>query len=86
MKKIYKYKIPKNGLIELPYKSEVLSANSQNGEIFIWALVDVSINTIETRIFEIIGTGFEFVNSEKYNFINTIFMDEYVFHIFEILE
>lgn len=86
MKKIYKYKIPKNGLIELPYKAEVLSANSQNGEIFIWALVDVSINTIETRIFEIIGTGFEFVNSEKYNFINTIFMDEYVFHIFEILE
>ena len=86
MKKIYKYKIPKNGLIEIPCKAEVLSANSQNGEIFIWALVDISIVMTEARVFEIIGTGFEFVNCEKYNFINTVFVDEYVFHIFEILE
>jgi hypothetical protein len=83
MKKIYKYKIPKNGLIELPYNAEILSAGVQNEDIFIWALVDTLTDMSETRVIEVLGTGFT-LSYENYKFINTVFINECVFHIFEV--
>lgn len=90
MRTIYKYQVDNtndwNGTISLPENTQVLSAGVQNGNIFIWCLVDTD-NALVERRFEVIGTGWdmsEFVNNNLV-FIDTVFVDWMVFHVFEVI-
>lgn len=89
-KKIYKYpiEIKDKQQLELPVGAEILSVQTQYGEVQMWALVDPNAQK-ETRMFEVFGTG----NDVYYDmgvdrvFISTIQLEggALVFHIFERL-
>ena len=84
---IYKYPIPIQDYIkiDLPKNAEVLCVKTQNGEPYIWVLVDTDEEK-ETRDFRLFGTGNYFDLSE-YKYIGTflIYDDLLVWHLFENL-
>ena len=85
MKVIYKYEInPNKEIVDLPVGAKVLVANSQDSGLFLWAEVDVEINDpiLEERCFRVFPTGEAFDN-EKLVFLNTIFVNGFVFHVYE---
>ena len=51
-------------------------------ELFIWVLVDTNEDT-EMRYFQIYGTGHTINSVEKHLYIDTIFQDIFVWHLFE---
>lgn len=86
MKRIFKYKISLNlgattGL-SIPKNGTILHANIQMNELFIWVLVDTNEDT-EMRYFQIYGTGHTINSVEKHLYIDTIFQDIFVWHLFE---
>jgi len=84
--KIYKYPIrPNIKTYELPKNARILSVGVQNGEIMIWVLVDPDAER-ENRIIEIFPTGFVDIDNATRNFIGTVFIGDFVFHVFERLE
>ncbi len=94
MTNIFKYKITAlDQNIKIPKGAEILSVGVQKGEIMIWALVDVKevAEELITRKFLVTGTGWD-VSSFKedkesdFIFIGTVFIDVYVFHVFDLGE
>lgn len=87
MHTIYKYQIkPSDPGIKLPLGSQVLHADTQNGEFFIWALVNLDETEFVEREFAVWGTGWEIEEYPNVDFISTVFEGPYVWHIFEILK
>jgi len=84
MKIVYKYKISifDDTLIWLPKGAEVLHADTQDDDIYIWALINPE-NKSEGRTFTVYGTGHEIHENVKY--ITTFFHGRYVWHVFEVL-
>jgi hypothetical protein len=91
MKTIWKYPIKKADIVEIimPAAAEILTAQWQNEEPCIWALVNPFEQKNETRTFEIFGTGKDVpvgMGVER-KYINTFQMPSQigplVFHIFE---
>lgn len=84
MNKIYKYSlntnIPRFNL-ELPAQAKILSFQVQNTIPTIWVLVDTE-NTYVTRSFEIYGIG-HIINNTFENYIGTVQVGNYVWHLFE---
>lgn len=87
---VYKYELHKfEDQYEalMPPNGKVLSINAQNGELFLWALVDpMEFKTL--RQFDIYGTGYPVPSDGKERqFINTFFTREnqVVFHAFEVI-
>ncbi len=83
MKAIYKYELPpcRETKIEMPMWSRPLSAAFQDDKLFVWAYVDTSAE-METRLFRVLGTGWDLGDSPG-AFINTVFIDGLVFHVFD---
>ncbi len=82
-KVIYKYEIsPLHSVIEMPVGAEILTVKTQNGNPFLWALVDPD-NPPEDRYLVIFGTGHEVVTQGKYLGTFLIQNDSLVFHVFE---
>jgi len=84
---VHKYKLdPYNAQVNLPVGAEVLSAGYQLGEICIWAKVDTE-QPMEERYFKVFGTGHKIhINMGiDYKFISTVFIDTFVFHVFEVI-
>ncbi len=74
--------------IEMPAGAEILTAQIQNNEIYLWALFSPS-NAVQNRRFRAIGTGQEITEPLviKDNYIATVQDDYgYVWHIFEVTE
>ena len=85
MKTIYKY--PLNNYVSIPEDAEILTVGIQGGSFVLWALVDTTKPFI-TRRFEIFGTGWGLPDDilKKTKYIDTVFEDTLVWHIFEVLE
>lgn len=87
MKTIYKYTLQNKDqqTIKMPYRSEILSLQVQNGEPCIWAKVDTS-DEYEDKEFLIFGTGHHLPENPM-NFIGTYQLDNgrFVFHVFEVI-
>ena len=85
-KKIYKYRLDVETKLELPIGSKILSVKSQNGVIFLWAIVDTDVLNLdrEVRTFIILGTGHTVPNLSLC-FIDTCIIGDFVWHVFEVL-
>ena len=84
MKVIYKYKLVPRTPVKMAAGAKVLTAASQRNDICIWAEADDSVGE-ELRYFEIIPTGGVIEDEVQLKYINTVFVRELVFHIYENL-
>jgi hypothetical protein len=88
MKAIWKYELDLLHLncFEMPIGAEILSVQTQHGHPCIWTVVEKE-NKLETRVFEIVGTGHGMINDRGImrNFIGTFQMNggDLIFHLFE---
>jgi len=87
MKRIWKFLLTPEGVIEMPINAEILSAGVQGEEIYIWAIVEPGSPT-ETRRFQTYGTGHQIdIDPDYLWFIGTVFLGSLVFplvfHVFE---
>lgn len=98
MRIIYKYKIKSivdiyDGNLDryeliIPSGSKILScAIQRNSDVCVWVeqdFVTTEKTTMEHYAIEFAGTGWPLHNMEKYNFLNTILVDdgEYVYHVY----
>ncbi len=84
MKLIYKYKIDLNKvtILELPYNSDILDIQVQNGEIVMWASVDLSHYLVKLKL-QVFVTGSTDVPSHAEH-IATFQMGWFVGHVFEV--
>lgn len=81
MHTIYKYHLPTSGLVDLPEYADVLSVGEQEGEIYLWALVDPHEMHV-LREFRVYGTGWT-CEEDPRDFVGTVQMQNGpVFHIF----
>jgi len=87
MTTIYKYEIPLRGVtVELPSVSKPLCVGVQDGKIMIWIELDTALFLPKTnRKFEVFGTGHEQPQDMgvSRNYIGTVFIDSFVWHIYE---
>lgn len=67
--------------IHLPHAAKILKVGIQNQIITLWVMFD-SDGTFDTRSFFVIGTGVDFDNSNL-NYLDTVFEDGNVWHVFE---
>lgn len=84
MKKIFKYTIQtpsQNPSVQLPVGAKILKVGVQDDKIVFWAEVD-TYNVIETKHFEVFGTGWELPEDSTLVYLGTVFMGEYVFHVY----
>lgn len=85
---IWKYPVPirDSFTIDMPALAIVLSVATQDGDPYVWAIVDPS-NSVESRSFRLYGTGHPVKNQDyfKSKFIGTFLIrdDSLVFHLFE---
>lgn len=83
MKTVYKYQITRTGKIRLPIGAKIVHTDKQNGEIFIWCLVDTDALT-EKREFCVMGTGWD-LGDEPFQYIGTVPDGHgYVWHVIEV--
>lgn len=82
--KIFKYelKIATTQCIYIPKESKILSVGVQKANIVLWVLVTEAIENVP-RIIEVCGTGRTIPESNKLNFIGTVIINPFVWHIFE---
>jgi len=84
---VYKYPVagPNFFSLNLPLGAKILTAQVQNGELQLWALVN-SKNKTETRLFLLVGTGQSIRESEgELCYIGTFQLEggAIVYHLFE---
>ena len=81
---IYKYELAltERQVIQMPDCPEILSAQVQDGSIFLWALVIPSLKDIDVSI-AVYGTG-EPIYSANETYISTCQLNGFVWHIFKI--
>ena len=84
MKRIYKYELSDKGRqeIELPWYSQILSVQMQNGTPCIWVLLNPDDKTYP-QLFEIYGTGHEIKKSEFKHYIGSWQDGPTVWHLFK---
>jgi hypothetical protein len=86
--RIFKYKIPQVGFIVdvlMPIGAQILSVQSQNGAIQLWALVDPNVDW-EPRSFIAFGTGHEISDELILKYLSTVQEagGALIWHVFEI--
>lgn len=80
MKSIYKYQL-EPGVTILTLHGKVLSAGVQGEDIMVWAVHDDSTLPRQVRV-SVMGTGHPFVDAPESDFVGTVFLGPYVFHVF----
>lgn len=93
--KVYKYTLIPEWLadgevlapveLELPEGATVLRVGMQNGMLSMWALVDPFNETMVTRQFVVVGTGWD-VPDSVIGHIGTVDDPPYVWHVFECVQ
>ena len=68
--------------IDMPFSAEILSCQEQNGQLFLWAMVDTE-NPVRPRAFYIAGTGKQLNTDIPLKFIDTVKQGVFVWHVFE---
>lgn len=84
MKRIYKYPIPvtDESTLELPEDAEILTFQAQDGKPYIWALVDPT-RQLEIVSFRLFGTGHPVENADTLEYVGTIQIEPFVWHLFK---
>ena len=86
MKSIWKFRVPLSGTptINMPIGAEILSFQTQDDQLCIWAIVDTE-KDVEPREFLIVGTGHSFDESNA-KYIGTTQQENgrFVWHLFEV--
>lgn len=91
MAKIFKYPIvgnARNNEIEMPAGAEILSVGQQNGDLYLWAIVNPQKDLV-VRSIAVVLTGETYAPAEgPFKFIGTVqipnrIIGEYVVHVFE---
>lgn len=85
MKKIYKYPLTLTDtqFVELPLGAEILTAQMQDNQLCLWAMVNTLSEAVKkNRRIEIIGTGNP-VPTGNLKYISTVQIGGLVFHVFE---
>ena len=87
MKTIYKYPLipPVEARLRMHEGATPLAVQMQNGEPFLWAVVDTDAPIGEPRRFRTYGTGDALAEGEERVYIGTIQEGQFVWHIFEVL-
>ncbi|MCI2145820.1 MAG: hypothetical protein LKK08_06190 [Bacteroidales bacterium] len=88
MKTIYKYKIEVEDMqtIILPKNAQILTVQMQNGNPYIWALIDNDEEETEAVTIGVYGTGNPIDNNYTLSYIGTFQMydSKLVFHVFRM--
>jgi hypothetical protein len=88
--KILKYQLESYSCSEvaIPIGGEVICANVQGNEMYIWVRVNPKETKTEVRTFQIFGTGWPINNTSNFlKYVNTVFPDNgTVWHVFEQVE
>ena len=85
MSVVYKYILElSHNKVQLPKGAKVLIAREQGDNICIWVEVNDDAE-LETRVFEIYGTGQLFIDYGR-KYIGTAFIRSLVLHVYELLE
>jgi len=88
-KKVFKYKLSKGTAtrIDLPMGAKPLHIDMQDGEIYLWALVEDQLAGTQFINILVVGTGHEINHLNPYH-INTFLVNggEYVFHAFQVVD
>lgn len=86
MKSIWKYKLSQYSklAIQMPKNTNIICTQYFQGDICLWAEVDVPNDTeeLETRYFAIYGTGWE-MDLDNSKYIGTVFENNLVWHVYE---
>lgn len=84
MDTIYKYELPlEGGVLRIPKDAQILTVAEQKGKLMFWVVFDLRAELVE-RWFEIYGTGNRMAPGSR-TFIKTVFMGDFVWHVFEKL-
>lgn len=84
MRKIFKYplRMVDKQLITMPSRAKILSAKSQGGQLCLWAEVRTELKEGH-KIIAVYGTGNP-MPDEPGKFIDTVVMDPFVWHVYEL--
>lgn len=87
MQSVWKYTLEakESQKVEMPLGAKILSAEEQNDQIVIYAIVDPDEETYETFVVVVVGTGHEtHFALHDMNFLNTVKMEngKLMFHVF----
>ena len=84
MKQIWKFplKVADLQTISMPVDTKLLSVQSQNGIMCLWALVDPQHPRSEFRAIRIFGTGLK-CDVAPDRFIGTVQIGQFVWHVFD---
>lgn len=90
MKAVWKFHLPTEDRVvaRMPEGAQILSAQIQHGELYVWAVCDSDAPRLQ-RSFRIIGTGHEIdFDLDRARYINTFQLHDgaLVFHIYEVFE
>jgi len=90
MKTIWKFplRVTDSQRIEMPRGAEILTAQTQNGQGYLWALVDPEAVDTEMRTIEIHGTGNPILegNNRERRYVATFQQLAFVWHVFERID
>lgn len=80
---IYRYELsPTQTKYDIPMGAKILSAGVKFNDICVWAEVDTEAKLIQKTI-KVFGTGCDMGDIAGLKFIDTVFISEFVFHIYE---
>lgn len=88
MTTIYKYQIDylSNQIVSLPEGASILHAATQNGNMYLWAIVDTEKSPKERTII-VYGTGHEMLLPlNELAYISTVLDYQFVWHVFELIK
>jgi hypothetical protein len=88
MRTVHKYPVSLSDIftLELPRGAEVLTAQAQDGDMFLWALVDTNAPTEEV-VFRLANTGDCISETSELKYVNTFQLRGrgLIYHLFEIV-
>lgn len=82
--KIFKFELAITDFqrVEMPINSKILSVGNQRGRLCLWAMVSDSKHTDHVPIY-IIGTCHEINDATRHEFIGTVIIDPFAWHVFK---
>lgn len=70
--------------IDLPGHAEILRVGVQGGAIYLWAVVATNTMLVESRTFDVVGTGNPVPgDATEDNYLGTVEDGPFVWHVFE---
>ena len=84
MDQVWKYLLTPVCGIELPLNAKILKVAVQNGEVYVWVQGDSELPKYTAK-FMSFGTGQPIPDDLRLNYLDTVFLDALVYHVYEVL-